>query len=102
MLFALKDIKANPFRRIERYPLRRDRIDALRGSRRATGYRGNVVGRRCDGGAEIAYGYHRLAALREARAKAEKCVARVRKARESGKLSAEFLTQAGFQEIVDA
>src|SRR5215469_5150343 len=65
MQFALKDIQANPFRRIERYPLRRDKILALRESLRATGFWGNVVARLSQGKPQIAYGHHRLQALRE-------------------------------------
>ena len=64
-LFALKDIKSNPFRHIDRYPIRREKVAALRESLKATGFWGNVVGRSQNGKAEIAYGHHRLVALRE-------------------------------------
>lgn len=63
--FALRDIQPNPFRHMDRYPVRQDKVDALRESLRVTGFWDNVVGRACDGGAEIAYGHHRLVALRE-------------------------------------
>lgn len=63
--FALRDIQPNPFRHMDRYPVRRDKVDALRESLRVTGFWDNVVARACDGGAEIAYGHHRLVALRE-------------------------------------
>jgi chemotaxis protein histidine kinase CheA len=63
--FALKDIKANPFRHIERYPIRREKVEALKESLETTGYWGNVVARLANGGAEIAYGHHRLVAMRE-------------------------------------
>lgn len=64
----LKDIKPNPFRHIERYPIRPEKVRALRDSFRVTGYWGNIVARPSldpSGGVEIAYGHHRLAALRE-------------------------------------
>lgn len=65
MLFALKDIQANPFRKIERYPIRRDKIEALKESMATTGFWDNVVARVVNGKAQIAYGHHRLVALRE-------------------------------------
>lgn len=63
--FAVKDIRPNPFRYIDRYPIRREKIDALRGSLKTTGFWGNVVARVRNGHPEIAYGHHRLVALRE-------------------------------------
>lgn len=63
--FAIKDIKANPFRHIERYPIHRDKVAKLRESLRQTGFWDNVVARARDGKAEIAYGHHRLVALKE-------------------------------------
>jgi ParB-like chromosome segregation protein Spo0J len=64
-LYAIKDIKANPFRHIARYPIRREKVAALRESLRKTGFWDNVVARAKDGKAEIAYGHHRLVALKE-------------------------------------
>lgn len=63
--FAIKDIKANPFRHIDRYPIRKDKVAALRESIRTTSFWDNVVARRRNGHAEIAYGHHRLIALTE-------------------------------------
>lgn len=63
--YAVKDIEANPFRHIDRYPIRPDKIEALRESLRTTGFWDNVVARAANGKAEIAYGHHRLAALKE-------------------------------------
>jgi ParB-like nuclease family protein len=65
--FAIKDILPNPFRHIDRYPIKREKVDALRESLRATGFWGNVVARLgpTPGTAEIAYGHHRRAALLE-------------------------------------
>src|SRR5438309_6864315 len=64
-LYAIKDIKANPFRHIARYPSRREKIIALRESLRKTGFWDNVVARARDGKAELAYGHHRLVALKD-------------------------------------
>lgn len=63
--YSVKDIKPNPFRHIDRYPIRREKVDVLRESLRATGFWGNVVARVTNGKPEIAYGHHRLVALRE-------------------------------------
>jgi chemotaxis protein histidine kinase CheA len=60
-------IRPNPFRNSDRYPYRQDKIDALLESMKATGFWGNLVARRGpDGCPEIAYGHHRLEALRQA------------------------------------
>ncbi len=64
-LYAIKDIKPNPFRHMDRYPIRREKVAALRESLRSTGFWDNVVARSNDGKAEIAYGHHRLVALKE-------------------------------------
>ncbi len=63
--YAIKNIRPNPFRHIDRYPIRREKVAALRESLRTTGFWGNVVARVRDGIPEIAYGHHRLVALRE-------------------------------------
>lgn len=64
--FCVKDIKPNPFRNIDRYPYDEDKIIALRESLRSTGFWDNVVARLTpEGKPEIAYGHHRLMALRE-------------------------------------
>jgi len=63
--FEIRNIAANPFRHIKRYPIRRDKVAVLRESLRKTGYWDNVVARVVNGKAEIAYGHHRLVALKE-------------------------------------
>lgn len=65
MNFAVRDIQPNPFRHLERYPIRRDKVDALRESLRSTGFWGNVVCRVVNGKPQIAYGHHRHVALQE-------------------------------------
>jgi hypothetical protein len=63
--YAIKDIKANPFRHIERYPIHREKVAKLRASIQQTDFWDNIVARSRDGKAEIAYGHHRLVALKE-------------------------------------
>jgi hypothetical protein len=65
MRFKISEIQANPFRHIDRYPIRQDKVAALRESLRTTGFWDNVVARVVDGKPQIAYGHHRLFALRE-------------------------------------
>lgn len=63
--YAIKDIKANPFRHIERYPIHREKVAKLRESIQQTDFWNNILARSRDGKAEIAYGHHRLVALKE-------------------------------------
>lgn len=63
--YALSDILPNPFRRMESYPIRRDKVEALKESIESTGFWTNLVAREINGRAEIAYGHHRWVALRE-------------------------------------
>ena len=63
--FVIGEIRPNPFRHIDRYPIRADKVAALRESFRTTGFWGNVVARKANGHVEIAYGHHRLTALRD-------------------------------------
>lgn len=66
MKFALQDILPNPFRRIGEYPIHPEKVRVLRESLRTTGFWDNLVARRNgDGTVEIAYGHHRLEALRQ-------------------------------------
>ena len=63
--FKIAEILPNPFRHIEHYPIQRQKVDALKESIETTGFWDNIVARPTNGKAEIAYGHHRLAALRE-------------------------------------
>ena len=64
-LYAIKDILPNPFRNTKRYPVRREKVEALRESIRTTGFWDNVVARPAGSKAELAYGMHRLIAALE-------------------------------------
>jgi hypothetical protein len=65
MQVKVRDLHPNPFRHMARYPIRREKVDALKESLRKTGFWDNVVARQQDGRVEIAYGHHRLVALQE-------------------------------------
>lgn len=65
--FKVKEIRPNPFRNMERYPIDREKIEKLRASFKKTGFWGNVVCRLVDGKPEIAYGHHRWIAMKEER-----------------------------------
>ncbi len=68
-LIPLSKIKPNPFRDLTRYPIDREKVDALKASIETTGFWGNILARENNGLVEIAYGHHRLIALREFHAK---------------------------------
>lgn len=62
----LAQLLPNPFRNLDRYPIRRDKVEALRESYRKTGFWGNVLGRPAkDDCVEQAYAHHRKVALVE-------------------------------------
>ena len=64
--FRVSDIQPNPFRHLSRYPIKQEKVDALRESLRTTGFWENVVARLGDKGQpELAYGHHRHIALAE-------------------------------------
>lgn len=65
MKVKLKDVRPNPFRDMETYPCKQDKLDALKRSIKDTEFWENIVAREVKGGIEIAYGHHRLTALQE-------------------------------------
>jgi ParB-like chromosome segregation protein Spo0J len=65
MKIQLKNIKPNPFRNIAHYPIQKEKVARLRESIQTTTFWDNIVARQTNGHVEIAYGHHRLAALRE-------------------------------------
>ena len=64
MKVKLKNIKPNPFRDMDAYPIDEAKVDALAKSFKRTGYWGNIVARQNGNGVEIAYGHHRLITMR--------------------------------------
>jgi hypothetical protein len=62
----VKDLRPNPFRRLDRYPIDRDKIEALKESIGSTGFWRNIVGRPGAGDTvQIVFGHHRLVAIQE-------------------------------------
>lgn len=63
---AIKNLVPNPFRRLDEYPILREKVDPLKESIRSTGFWGTIVGRPTENGkVEIAFGHHRRIALQE-------------------------------------
>lgn len=67
MKVAVKDLKPNPFRQISSYPIDEEKVGRLVESIRETTFWNNLVARKEGGEIQIAYGHHRLAALKKAR-----------------------------------
>jgi ParB-like chromosome segregation protein Spo0J len=67
MKVTLQQLRPNPYRDLARYPIHREKIEALKASIRSTGFWDNIVIRKAkDGDAyEVAYGHHRIEALKE-------------------------------------
>lgn len=66
MKVALKNIKPNPWRYLnDGYPINKLKVDKLRASIKRTGFWDNLIGRKKGEFIEIAYGHHRMEALRQ-------------------------------------
>jgi hypothetical protein len=66
MKINLSELQPNPYRDLARYPIHREKVEALKASIRSTGFWENVLVRKNDAGNyELAYGHHRLFALKE-------------------------------------
>jgi hypothetical protein len=64
--YRIGDIRPNPFRNIDRYPINRKKVDELKASIGRTAFWDNLVARiGADDKPEIGYGHHRMVALRE-------------------------------------
>ena len=66
MKVKIKDLYPNPYRDMDNYPINREKVETLKASIKQTGFWDNIVARNIDGKIQIAYGHHRLTALREA------------------------------------
>ncbi len=64
MIVKLKNIKANPYRDMVGFPLSEEKVAALISSFERTGFWDNLIARKLKGEIQIAYGHHRLAALK--------------------------------------
>jgi hypothetical protein len=69
MKIKVKDLHPNPFRRMDRYPIDRLKVDTLKASIEETTFWDNLVARKHNGQIQIAYGHHRLTALQELKVK---------------------------------
>lgn len=65
MKIRVEDIKPNPFRRIPSYPINKEKIESLKISIKDTSFWDNILVRPDGDGYELAYGHHRLLALKE-------------------------------------
>lgn len=66
MKVKVKDLVANPYRNITKYPIDRAKVDALKTSIKETTFWDNILVRKADNGKfQIAYGHHRHIALKE-------------------------------------
>ena len=66
MKISVSELRPNPYRDLARYPIHREKVESLKSSIRSTGFWDNVLARKTeDGAVEIAYGHHRLTALKE-------------------------------------
>ena len=65
MKIKVNDIDPNPYRKIEKYPIRRDKVEKLKSSIDNTGFWDNIIARKNGNRYQIAYGHHRLVAVKE-------------------------------------
>jgi hypothetical protein len=65
MRIKVSSIKPNPFRDIDRYPIDRDKVESLKAKIKKTFFWNNIVCRKVGAFYEIAYGHHRLIAIKE-------------------------------------
>ncbi len=70
MKILVSRLKANPYRHIEKYPIDRDKVKALKISIGETSFWDNILARKANGNYEIAYGHHRLIAIQELKIRA--------------------------------
>ena len=64
MKIKLKQINKNPFRDLKKYPLHTDKIKKLEKSIQETDFWDNLLARSVDNEIQLAYGHHRLQALK--------------------------------------
>jgi hypothetical protein len=62
---AISQLRPNPFRELDDYPIDREKVDKLKESISQTGFWGTIVARKKGSSFEIAFGHHRQVALVE-------------------------------------
>jgi ParB-like chromosome segregation protein Spo0J len=65
MKVQVKQLEPNPFRNIGKYPIDREKVEALKASINETEFWDNILARKVGNKYQIAYGHHRLIALQE-------------------------------------
>ena len=65
MKVKIKDLQPNPYRDMANYPINQDKLQTLKKSIEQTGFWDNILARQVNGVIQIAYGHHRLQALKE-------------------------------------
>jgi len=65
MKIEVKNLYPNPFRKIDKYPIDKHKIEALKISINETEFWDNILARKVNDTFQIAYGHHRLQALKE-------------------------------------
>jgi len=65
MKVQIKNLEPNPYRDMNNYPMDENKVKSLTESIQQTGFWDNILARKQNGKIQIAYGHHRLAALRE-------------------------------------
>lgn len=65
MKVKIKDLEPNPWRDMTKYPLIREKIERLKSSIEQTGFWDNILCRKAGNIFQLAYGHHRLVAVKE-------------------------------------
>jgi len=65
MKVQIKHLEPNPYRNMEHYPISEEKVQRLADSINQTGFWDNILARKQNGKIQIAYGHHRLMALRK-------------------------------------
>ena len=65
MKVKIKDLKPNPYRDMDNYPIDENKVKSLIDSIERTGFWDNILARKVNGSIQIAYGHHRLEALKK-------------------------------------
>lgn len=65
MHVAVSLIDTNPYRHIDKYPINREKVEALKNSISQTGFWDNILLREHGDRYQLAYGHHRLVAIKE-------------------------------------
>ena len=65
MKVKIEQLEPNPYRDMKNYPIKEEKVKTLVDSIQQTGFWDNILARKQGSKYQIAYGHHRLAAIRE-------------------------------------